>query len=121
MKKVLLILILTACFQQLRAQQFSKPVPGMKLNDGLNGNLFKPQTANPLAPFTSLNPDSARVAAQLVPDAIVVYSNMPVAKVTTSNFDHMPIYNPTANGMHYQLLIKKVEVNPVTAADKTAP
>ncbi len=121
MKKVLLIIILAACFQQLKAQQMVKPLPGMKLSDCLTGSLFKPQTGNPLAPYTSLNPYSARIAAQLNQNAIVVFSKMPVAKLNYSNVDHMPIYNPTASGMHYQMLIKKVEINPAPAVETTAP
>jgi hypothetical protein len=44
---------------------------------------------------------------------------MPVVKITHSNIDHMPIYNPSVNDMHYQLLIKKVEINPVLPAETT--
>src|ERR1700761_6548258 len=121
MKKALLIIILVACFQQLKAQQSLKATPDLKLSDGLKGDLFKPKAGNPLAPYTSLNPDSVRAASQLFPDAIIIYSKMPVARLTYSNVDHMPLYNPAASGMHYQLLIKKVEVNPAGAVEKTAP
>lgn len=120
MKKALLIMILAAGFQQLKAQQSVKPMPDMKLSDGLNGNLFKPQTIKPLAPYTGLNPDSASIASQ-DPNAMMVYSKMPVARISRSNIDHMPVYNPAASGMHYDMLIKKVIVNPVEPAVKAAP
>jgi hypothetical protein len=120
MKKVLLIIILAAGFQQLKAQQSLKPLPDMKLSDGLNGNLLEPKTDNQLAPFTKLNSDLLTVAKpQLNSNAIIVYSKMPVVKITHSNIDHMPIYNPSVNDMHYQLLIKKVEINPVLPAETT--
>ncbi|MGN6179540.1 MAG: hypothetical protein ACTHNW_10190 [Mucilaginibacter sp.] len=117
MKKILLVMILAAGFQQLKAQQLLKPLPDMKLSDGLSGNLFKPKSENPLAPFNQLNTDSSThiTTPQLDPNAIIVYSNMPVVKIAHSNIDHMPIYNPSASDMHYQILIKKVEVNPVFA------
>jgi len=121
MKKALLIIILAAGFQQLKAQQSLKPLPDMKLSDGLSNNFFKPKTYNPLAPYIGLNPDSARIAARPDQNDIVIYSMMPIAKITYSNIDHMPIYNPCGSDMHYALLIKKVEINPVVPVDKTTP
>ncbi len=118
MKKVLLMMILAAGFQQLKAQQTFKTVPEMKLSDGLNGNAFKPQTDNLFKP----NADSLSAVKKLLnPNAIVVYSKMPVVKITRSNIDHMPIYNPAQSNMHYDMLIKKVEVNPVEPIEKVAP
>jgi len=123
MKKVLLMIILAACFQQLKAQQLLKPLPDMKLSDGLSDNPFKPKSDNPLAPFTKLNTDSPANSTipQLDPNVIIVYSNMPVVKITHSNIDHMPIYNPAQSGMHYDMLVKRVEVNPALPAIKTTP
>lgn len=123
MKKALLIMILAASFQQLKAQQTLKPLPDMKLSDGLNGGLFKPKTDNPLAQYLKPNLDSVLISGKLQPtqDAIVVYSNMPIVKISKSNIDHMPIYNPSANDMHYQLLVKKVVVNPAEPAAKATP
>lgn len=115
------MMTLAAGFQQLKAQQTLKPLPDMKLSDGLNANLLKPKTVDPLAPFAGLNPDSARIALQPVQDAIVVYSKMPVVKIAHSNVDHMPVYNPAQSGMHYDMLIKKVKVNPAATIEKTAP
>lgn len=122
MKKALLIMILAAGFQQLKAQQSVKPLPDMKLSEGLSGNLLKPKTDNPLAPFTKLNSGLLALAApQLNSNAIIIYSKMPVVKISRSNIDHMPIYNPSVNDMHYDMLIKKVEVNPVLPAIETTP
>lgn len=122
MKKVLLIMILAAGFQQLKAQQLLKPLPDMKLSDGLSGNLFKPQNNNPLAPYAKLNADTAaRLPALPDPNAIMVYSRMPVVKISRANIDHMPIYNPAQSDMHYDMLIKRVEVNQDATTVKAAP
>jgi hypothetical protein len=42
------------------------------------------------------------------------------ASITQFNVDHLPVYNPAVNNVHYDMLIKKVEVNPVDTA-KTTP
>lgn len=122
MKKVLLIMILAAGFQQLKAQQLLKPLPDMKLSDGLSGNLLKPQKNNPLAPYTKLSSDSAAPLPALPdPNAIMVYSRMPVVKISRANIDHMPIYNPAQSDMHYDMLIKRVEVNQAATTVTAAP
>lgn len=121
MKKVVLIIILAAGFQQLKAQQSLKPLPDMKLSDGLNINPFKPQNDNPLAPYTKLNSDPARISPQTDQNAIVIFSKMPVAKITRTNTDHMPIYNPAQSNMHYDMLIKRVVVNESATTVKAAP
>ena len=122
-KVVLLFTVLIAGFQQLKAQQLSKPLPDMNLSDGLYGNLFKPQTDNLLSPnFKFTQPDSAKhFSAQFDPNVIVVYSKMPVARLTTDAPDRMPVYNPATAGVHYDMLIKKVVVNPAPVTEKTDP
>jgi hypothetical protein len=122
MKKLLLIVILAAGFQQLKAQSLG-PLPDMKLNDGLTSP-FKLKKSDPLAPYDKLtapaDSSASNIPAILNPNDIVVYSNMPIARLPVSN-DHMPIVNTAQNGMHYDMLVKKVLVNPAPAAGKAAP
>jgi hypothetical protein len=117
MKKIVLLVLLAAGFQQLKAQQLVVPAQlNLQLSNGLTGNYFKPETFNLLA----AKPDSAN-ASREDQNSIVVYSKMPVEKITRSNIDHMPIYNPTASGEKYTMLIKKVVVNPAEPVVAVAP
>lgn len=114
MKKILLIAVLAAGALQLKAQQTYK-VPELKIPEG---NFFKPDSALSNYKFRV---DAVTTFQQPAVNAIVVNSNMPVLKITRSNIDHMPIYNPAQSNMHYDMLIKKVEVNPVAPAETVAP
>src|ERR1700760_4902306 len=103
MKKVLLIVLLAAGFQQLKAQQTLKPLPDMKLSDGLSGNFFKPKSDDLFNRYLKPKPagSTARFLALFNDDKIIIYSKMPVAKLDYSNIDNMPIYSPAASGVHY--------------------
>ena len=122
MKKIVLLVLLAAGFQQLKAQQSALPAkPDLQLSNGLsNSNYFKPGAFNLLT--TKPGVDSTANLSLKDQNNIVVYSNMPVAKISRSNIDHMPIYNPAQPGVKYTMLIKKVEVNPaVVTVTKAAP
>jgi len=118
MKKIVLLVLLAACFQHLKAQQSAVPViPDLKLSNGLSSNYFKPKAFNLLTtkPADSVSYNSKDQGI------IVVYDNMPVSKISRSNIDHMPIYNPALTGIRYTMLIKKMEANPVETVVKVAP
>jgi len=106
MKKTTVFLFLIAASTQLKAQQLLQPQPNIKLNDGLQ-NTFKPAT--PLTPQQMLIQPKATWDKNLpVDNGGIIYSNMPVVKV--SSLDRMPMLVPGERGVSYTMLIKRVTV-----------
>ena len=110
MKKMILVLLLLAGFQQLRAQQLLQFNPDCKLLDSLNN--FKPQNSNSLNQLLlhpdQLNPLNSLKLTGAGLNNIIMYSNMPVAKL--QGYDPMPIAKLGEPGMKYTMLVKKVTV-----------
>ena len=115
MKKIILMLLLAAGFQQLKAQSLPAK-PFIPLAGGLNTYLL-PQS-NLLKPLDEFKLDSLSKSQFKVIDDnyIVIYSPIPV--VNTSNIDRMPVYNPGEPGVKYTMLVKKVTV--INPLDKKA-
>jgi hypothetical protein len=111
MKKIILALILSAGFCQLKAQQLLKTKPDSALSNGLN-NYFKPNTKNSLNQLlTQLEaggPLNNLKTAGLISGNITVYNNMPVVK--TKGYDNMPIVTTGEPGVNYTMLVKKITV-----------
>jgi len=115
MKRIILGLLLIAASTQLKAQQSLQTTPDLKLNNGLQ-NLFKPE-ATPTPKSLLLQPFNAKPANA---NNIIVYSNMPVVKVTST--DRMPVAVLGSDpNTKYTMLIKKVEINPGEPAQNPQP
>jgi hypothetical protein len=100
MKKIILALILSAGFCQLKAQQLLKTKPDSALSNGLN-NYFKPNTKN------SLN----QLLTQL--EAGGPLNNLKTAGLISGNitvYDNMPIVTTGEPGVNYTMLVKKITV-----------
>jgi hypothetical protein len=117
MKKILLGLLLMAASTQLKAQQLAPLKPDLKLNDGLQ-NLFKPKAFSSPKDLL-LHPKSDDKAIIGTASTIVIYSNMPVVKIAST--DRMPILTFNEPGVKYTMLIKKVEINPAPANPAQQP
>jgi hypothetical protein len=118
MKKVLIILLLTSGSTRLKAQQIAI-APNLKLNNGpeqpfktdsiKKPHLLQPDNGAVMLKFNSINPKD---------QGIIVYSTMPVAKVSSS--DRMPVARPGKNS--YTMLVQKVTViNPLEPAKTQLP
>lgn len=116
-----MILLLLAGSAQLKAQQ-TIVVADKKLNNGLQKNYFgadlpqkltliKPDAAIPSNQFNLANPNSS---------GTVVYSTMPVLKLSYSSVEHMPVARIGGEG--YTMPVEKVTViNPFAPAQKQQP
>ena len=114
MKKIIMIVLLTAGLQQVKAQQLLQVKPLVTLAGGLDS--FKPETYSlKTLQQPKLDSISKTQLMSLNDNAVIVYDRMPTIK--TSNVDRMPIYNPSQPGVKYTMLVKKVEL--VNDADKT--
>jgi len=114
MKKIIMIVLLAAGLQQVKAQQLSQVKPLAPLSGGLGS--FKPETYS-LKTLQQPRLDSLTKTQLMGLDdnAIAVNDRMPMVK--TSNVDRMPVYNPDESGVKYTMLVKRVKL--VTDADKT--
>ena len=101
MKKVILVLLLSAGFTQLKAQDLlnSKSTFKFKADSSFKFAPVSPQLNNPFDSFNLKTP---------VKDVLVFNSTMPVVKVQSS--DHMPILVLGNDGTKYTMLIKKIGV-----------
>jgi hypothetical protein len=118
MKKLILILILSAGFSQLKAQQAIQVSPVAPLTNGLN-NAFKPN--NSITPNQLLVQPKADITPNIFglnSKGTVVYSNMPVAG-TRSN-DRMPIAKLQGNSDNMPVL-KVTIMHPGDPAQTPAP
>jgi hypothetical protein len=119
MKKLILILIFLAGFSQLKAQQTIIVQRAAPLTNGLT-NTFKSDTS--IAPNQFLiQPDanSTTIVGGVNKVNTVVYSNMPVAHVSSN--DRMPIAKLQSNE-HYNMPMLKVTVKrPGDLAQTPAP
>ena len=116
-----MILLLVAGSAQLKAQ-ITIVVPDRKLNNGLQKNYFgadltqkltlvKPNAAIPSNQFNLTNPNSS---------GTVVYSTMPVLKLSSSSVEHMPVARIGGDG--YTMPVEKVTViNPLAPTQKQQP
>jgi hypothetical protein len=100
MKKIILILLLTAGLQQVKAQQSQ-----VKLNNFVLNSIQQPKPDSLSNKVSAINQDN-----------IVVNDHMPVAK--TSNTDRMPVVTPGAPRVKYTMLVKKVTI--IDPADQPA-
>lgn len=124
MKRIILVLLLIAGFNQLKAQQtLQQRQPDLKLSNGLK-NYFKPDNTFP-SPQTLLSQTKSDDALKILKLADakkgeIVYSRMPVVKL--SGVDHMPIVAPDEKGVKYTMLVKKITViDPAQQAPAPAP
>jgi hypothetical protein len=115
MKKILIALLLTGAATQVKAQQIVV-VPNLKLSNGLQYPFKTDSTEKPQL----LNQNNGSVSQKFnsTNQGIIVYSTMPVAKVSSS--DHMPVAK--TGGNRYTMLVQKVTViNPLEPAKKQLP
>jgi len=114
MKKIIVALLLIAASTHVKAQQLTPLKPDIKLNDGTQ-NLFKPLPA-PSPKDLLLQTKTDVQPGLLQANKIVVYSNMPVVKLSST--DRMPVVVSGDPNTKYTMLVKKVEINttPTTVA-----
>jgi hypothetical protein len=113
MKKIVLLLLLTAGIQQLKAQTI-KPLttPNLSLSNGLDSNFFKPKTPSPLQQLIKPQDSQGNLQTMIasVANKRITYSqvdhmpivnlatdkveHMPVAHISKINIDHMPVVGP---------------------------
>ena len=117
-----MILLLIAGSTQLKAQQIQL-MPDMKLNNGLQKNYLKIDSSQKL---TLLKLDAAIPSDQFnlanPNKGIIVYSTMPVLKLSSLSVEHMPVAGMGKSNMQYMMSVEKVTViNPLAPAQKNQP
>ena len=120
MKKILVILLLMAGATQLKAQQL-QVMPNLSLNNGLQ-HYFKPDSLPKLLqPGSSLSSNKFNLGNS-TNGGRIVYSTMPVVKLSSASMERMPVAVLRDNGVKYTMLVSKVTVvNPLQPADGQLP
>ena len=120
MKKILVILLLMAGATQLKAQQL-QVMPNLSLNNGLQ-HYFRPDSLPKLLqPGNSLSANNFN-SGNSANRGNVVYSTMPVLKLSSAFVERMPVAVLRDNGLKYTMLVSKVTVvNPLKPATQQLP